>query len=226
MTAGICWLVFRAALPRPGPETTELGDEPPAIVNLLTHAFRVTSEAASATLLSLADRRMLQIVQVSPEEEIVQLRRAATNSHDLRPYEQQVLAHLQLIAIDGVVPADALTTGPEAVADGWWKTFRRAVITDARERGLCQPRFPKLVQRLLALGGIVGLAVTYLLIRVQDENKNLTPTSYRSGCLRDGERDDEIRMRPLAQPGSWSSRPLARRRRAYRVRIATCRPLP
>jgi Predicted membrane protein (DUF2207) C-terminal domain len=173
--AGVCWLVYRPGSPPPGPETTELGNEPPAVVNLLTHAFRVTSEAASATLLSLADRRMIEIVQISPEAEIIQLRRRARDSHDLRPYEQQVLAHLQLIAVDGVVPADALTTGPSAVASSWWKTFRRAVVADARDHGLCQPRFPKLVQRLLGVGGAIGLGATYLLIRLQDEDKNVAP---------------------------------------------------
>jgi hypothetical protein len=183
VTAGVCWLVFRPTSPRAGPETTELGGEPPAVVNLLTHGFRVTSEAASATLLNLADRRMLEIVQVSPEEEIIQLRRAASNSHDLLPYEQQVLAHLQLLAVDGVVPADALTTGPSAVADSWWNTFRRAVIADARERGLCRPRFPKFVQRLLGVGGLLGFGATYLLFRVQDENKNLAPAFVSIGLL-------------------------------------------
>jgi hypothetical protein len=127
---------------------------------------------------------MLEVVQVSPEEEIIQLRRAAGNGHGLRPYEQQVLAHLQLIAIDGVVPADALTTGPSAVADSWWKTFRSAVVTDARERGLCQPRFPKFVQWLLGLGGILGFGATYLLFHVQDENKkNFAPAFVSIGLL-------------------------------------------
>jgi hypothetical protein len=89
-----------------------------------------------------------------------------------------VLAHLQLIAIDGVVPADALTTGPDA-ADGWGRRFA-VVITDARERGLCQPRFPKHVNDC-SLGGIVGLAVTYLPIRSGREQEWL-PCPYRSGC--------------------------------------------
>jgi hypothetical protein len=183
VTAGVCWLVFRPTSPQAGPETIELGDEPPAVVNLLTHAFRVTSEAASATLLSLADRHMIEVVQVSPEDSIIQLRRAASDSHDLQPYEQQVLAHLQTIAVDGVVPADALTTGPSAVADGWWKTFRRAVIADARNRGLCQPRFPKFVQRLLGLGGLIGVGATYLLFRVQDQNENVAPAFVSIGLL-------------------------------------------
>lgn len=183
LVAGLCWLVYRPTSPRAGPETTELGDEPPAVVNLLTHAFRVTSEAASATLLSLADARLIEIVQVSPEKEIIQLRPAAASTKALRPYEHQVLIHLQGLAVDGVVPAEAVTTGPSAVSNSWWKYFRRAVVDDARERGLCRPRFPKFVQRLLGVGGAGGVVATYFLLQADDDKRNVAPVFVSFGLL-------------------------------------------
>src|SRR5512143_2092229 len=51
--------------PRPipaGPATPELRDEPPAVVNLLTHRLRAPM-AASATLLDLAARRAVEITE-------------------------------------------------------------------------------------------------------------------------------------------------------------------
>jgi hypothetical protein len=186
LVAGLCWLVYRPTSPRAGPETTELGDEPPAVVNLLTHAFRVTSEAASATLLSLADLRLVEIVQVSPEKEIIQLRQPAGRAGrtaGLRPYEHQVLTHLQEIAVDGVVPAEAVTTGPSAVSNSWWKYFRRAVVDDARERGLCRPRFPKFVQRVLGVGFAGAMVATYFLLQADDEKRNVAPVFVSFGLL-------------------------------------------
>ena len=52
------WLWFAAALrivyrprrPRQGAMTTELRDEPPAIVNMLSHDWTVTSSASHATV--------------------------------------------------------------------------------------------------------------------------------------------------------------------------------
>jgi hypothetical protein len=58
------WVAALAALalrrrprtPDVGPVTLDLGPEPPAIVNFLTHGFKATPEAVPATLLDLAAR--------------------------------------------------------------------------------------------------------------------------------------------------------------------------
>src|SRR5436190_21920199 len=111
--AALLWLAVGTALlvlfhprrPREGPVTSELRDEPPAVVNLVTHQWQVTASAAAATLLDLANRGYVEIVQVSPEHEVIELRRVGREARDLQPYERQVLDHLRRTAVDGVVPA-------------------------------------------------------------------------------------------------------------------------
>src|SRR5262249_24686122 len=63
--------VFRPRRPHEDPATSELRDEPPAVVNLITHQWNVTASAAAATLLDLANRGYVDIMQVSPEQEVV-----------------------------------------------------------------------------------------------------------------------------------------------------------
>ena len=123
----------------PGPATMELGDEPPAVVNLLANDWRVTADAVPATLLDLAGRDLVDIDQLGPEDTIVRVRRAGDAS--LAPYERLVLDHVAGLAVDGVVPAQALTTGPQDQSKGWWKAFTGAVVADARQRGLARDRW-------------------------------------------------------------------------------------
>jgi Predicted membrane protein (DUF2207) len=166
----VLWLWIAAAFrvvygprrPREGPTTSELRADPPAIVNLLTHDWTVTGSAPAATLLDLAERRVVDIIQVTPEQDIVQLRRGPREVLDLLPYERQVLDHLRRTAIAGVVPAAALTTGPASASDAWWTRFRRAVEKDARRRGLSQRRFPPAV--IAGLGVGLGVVVLWLFI--------------------------------------------------------------
>ena len=61
-------------LPAPGPETSDLGTEPPAIANLLVNRCHVTSAAAAATLIDLAARRHLELPEVGPDHFVVRLR--------------------------------------------------------------------------------------------------------------------------------------------------------
>lgn len=163
-----------------GPETLELGGpEPPAVVNLLTRDWRLGREALPATLLDLAARRHLAVDQVG-DETLVRTRapRAATTAmtpttlsggdSDLAPYEQMVLDHVRSLAghaDDGVVPAAALTTGPDQRAKRWWRRFHHAVHDDARARGLAQPRWSGWMKLTLAIaamgaGAAVALAVS------------------------------------------------------------------
>src|SRR5689334_1988208 len=161
--AALVWLALGAALlalfhprrPHEAPATSELRDEPPAVVNLITHQWKVTASAAAATLLDLADRGYVDIVQVSPEQDIVELRRTGRDARELQPYERQVLDHLRRTAVDGVVPANALTAGPAAVSDRWWRRFRLSVEQDARRRGVSRLRFPAWVTATFAAGLVV-----------------------------------------------------------------------
>jgi hypothetical protein len=146
----------------PGAETLELaGTEPPAVVNLLANDWRVGPEALPATLLDLAARRHLAIDQVG-DSTLVRVRDARSDQ-DLTTYERMVLDHVRSLAsgtVDNVVPAEALTTGPNETSKGWWRRFQKAVNLDARARGLSRPRWASTVRAVLTLGAVVvGLLV-------------------------------------------------------------------
>jgi hypothetical protein len=155
----------------PGPPTLDLGGpEPPAVVNLLTADWRLGHEAVPATLLDLAARRLVAIDQVG-ERTLVRVRPNGEGGREqvsgLEPYERMVLDHVAGQATDGVVPAEALTTGPEDEARGWWRSFRRAVERDARGRGLSRRRWSPaarlvLTVTALSVAALVAVAATTL----------------------------------------------------------------
>ena len=124
----------RPPAPSEGPATMELRDEPPAVVNLLGNGFMITPEAVPATLLDLAARGHVSIEEIAPGQAICRLK--PVSDAGLQPYERKVLDHVRSRAIDGVVPAAALTTGPQAASRGWWRDFAKTVITDSQVRGL------------------------------------------------------------------------------------------
>lgn len=150
----------RPRKPAPGPETMDLRPETPAVVDLLTGDFLVSREAVPATLLDLAARRWVELEQVGGD---TVLRIPGTPGRgELTPYEKRVLAHVRGLALDGLVPAAALTTGPEDASERWWNRFRSEVIEDARLRGLCVRRWP-LGQLVLLWAGV---GVSALLLRL------------------------------------------------------------
>jgi hypothetical protein len=156
-------IAYRPRTPRQGPSTSELRSEPPAVVNLLTGRWMVTAPAAAATVLDLAHRGVVDIIQLSPEREVIEIRRRAEEARDLEPYERQVLDHLRERAVNGLVPAEALTTGPASASDAWWARFRRAVVSDARSRGLSRDRFPSAVVAG-AGASLLGLGLALFLV--------------------------------------------------------------
>lgn len=140
LLAGLAAARSRPRRPTPGPATMELGPEPPAVVNLLCDGFEVSSLAAPATVVDLAARGWCVIEELGPGAIVVRLR-AHGGDGDLRPHEARVLEHLRGLAVDGVVPTAALTTGPEAASRRWWRGFRREVIAEAAAAGWCRPRW-------------------------------------------------------------------------------------
>ena len=142
IAASALWLVAAAAVlisrtpPQPpvGPRTLDLGPEPPAVANFLVHGFRVTDDAVPATLIDLAARNVVDIEQRGPGTFYVRLR--PRGDMPLTAYEQRVLEHLDRVALDGVVPAAALTTGPQHESARWRRGFVSAVVSDAQSRGL------------------------------------------------------------------------------------------
>jgi hypothetical protein len=154
LVAGAVFAARRPVEPDEGPSTQELGPEPPAVANLLTGVFEVTSEAIPATLLDLGARRLLEFETLPDESTLVRLSRR-TDRSALNDYERRVYGLVKDRAVNGVVPATALTTGEAGeVAKGWWKGFRKEVIADAQSRGQCVPVWSKGISAVLGLAAL------------------------------------------------------------------------
>jgi hypothetical protein len=134
LAAGALYLTRKPPEPAVGPRTLELGPEPPAVASFLVSDFRVPSEAVPATLLDLAARKVVEVEQRGPGAFYVRLR--PEHDETLTPYELRVLGHLHGLAHDNVVPAEALTTGPQESSRRWRHGFEQEVVSDAKRRGL------------------------------------------------------------------------------------------
>jgi hypothetical protein len=169
VAATVLWLVLLLAAAfatRPqevdsAAATMELGEESPAVVDLLTNDWRVTPDAVPATLLDLAARGFVDLDQHGEGRTVCRVRRTAGGS--LASYERMVLDHVARLAVEGVVPAQALTTGPQDASARWWRSFKEAVVDDARARGLTRDRWSRPVERLLRLAAVVPTGVAVLL---------------------------------------------------------------
>jgi Predicted membrane protein (DUF2207) len=161
LAAGALWLAGAAfmyarrhpAEPSVGPRTLDLGPEPPAVANFLVSDFKVTPDAIPATLIDLAARRIVEVEQRGPGVFYIRLRTDPRGP--LTAYEQRVLAHLRKVASDGVVPAEALTTGTEDESGRWRKAFAGEVVADAKARGLSRDAFGELELTLLGGAAVV-----------------------------------------------------------------------
>ena len=172
------WLLLLAVLAtatRPrnadaGPATMELGgEETPAVVNLLLN-WKVTPTALPATLLDLAARGYVDIEGAGPERYVVRLRSRQDPGESLVGYEKMLMDHLKTRARDGIVPSGALTTGPQAESTSWWRRFRKAVVQEAKERGLARPRWSAGVMVLLGLVAAVPAILGAIAIVISDSN--------------------------------------------------------
>jgi Predicted membrane protein (DUF2207) len=140
----------------------ELGPEPPALAGVLLHAGKVPSAAVAATVVDLAARGYLRLDDVTPGHTIVRVVRGP--DPDIPLYERRVLDHVASLAVGGVVPAGALTTGPMERSRTWRSAFDTEVVDDALRRGLVRPRVSGPVRAALTMAALVpamlvGLAV-------------------------------------------------------------------
>ncbi|MET8146611.1 hypothetical protein ABZU32_40420 [Sphaerisporangium sp. NPDC005288] len=168
------WLALLAAMAfatrnpgiTPEPPTSELGEESPALVDLITGDWRLCDEAASATLLDLAAKGAVQIEEIGPELSLVRL---GTPRAPLAPYEKLVLDHVASLATDGVVATGALAEGARNLGR-WWKSFRKKVIAEAREKGLSRPRWSRAQAVLLtAAAAVPAVAVGVAVAATADD---------------------------------------------------------
>lgn len=134
VAVAIVYLRRRPARPSAGPPTLDLGPEPPAVANFLVHDFRVTREAVPATLIDLAARGDVSLEERGLGSYVCHLH--GTREGGLAPYEERVMALLERRASGGVVPTQALTTGPSDESKRWWRDFQREVMSDSQRRGL------------------------------------------------------------------------------------------
>ncbi|GAA3769567.1 hypothetical protein GCM10022225_65430 [Plantactinospora mayteni] len=153
-------LLTRPVTPSAAPASMELpGPESPAVVSLLVNRWSITVDAAESTLLDLAARGYLELRQAGPDPRDSTVHPTG-RSDGLNSYERQVLDRVTERAVGGVVPLTALAFADEKRAANWSGSLGRAVIAEARQRGLTRRRFPRsLATALGVLGGIAGLGV-------------------------------------------------------------------
>jgi hypothetical protein len=169
----------------PGPETMELGAEPPAVVNLLLNKCRITANAVPATLLDLAARGYLRVEEYG--NEVLCRLRGNAPATPLEPYAQRVLEHVKALAVDGVVPVQALTTGSGSRSDAWWKAFGREVEKEAAAEGLIEGRWSKPMWGFHRLLGIVaGLLVVVVAARANAFEAGLFTVLVAAAFLQTG----------------------------------------
>jgi hypothetical protein len=133
---GLVRFVRTPANPEEAPPTMNLGTESPAVANLMTNDWKVTPDAVPGTLLDLAARGYVEFQQVQPGE--FQCRLLRRDDEGLTPYERRVMILLRSKSAQGVVPTQALTTGPTDAAERWWKGFRKEVVAEAKSLGLSE----------------------------------------------------------------------------------------
>jgi predicted membrane protein DUF2207 len=177
----VATLMTRARDLDPGSTTSDLGQEPPAVVNLLVSGWRVTPDAVPATLLDLAARDYVDLEQLGPDNTVCHLRR--TDTSGLEPYERRVLDHVRGLAIDGVVPAAALSTGPASASTRWWRGFQREVTKDARARGLSRDRWGGWVGRFFGAAAVVPAVLIGLTVWRTGSTDGSDPFSAGLGAV-------------------------------------------
>jgi hypothetical protein len=151
-----------------GPSGIDVPPEPPAVAGLLVGGFVVPAETAPAILLDLAARHVVDLEEVQPGQTVCRLRTQSNES--LTAAEQRVLAAVRHKAVDGVVPAAALSTGTEDQSSAWHRALAKDVIADAQERGLTHDRWPARLLTVLSLFGVTIGVLLFLSLRIGGED--------------------------------------------------------
>src|SRR5256714_10301142 len=123
----------------PALPTPDLGDEPPAVVNLLVHQDPVTVDAAEATLLDLASRGIVELWAADGTGAHTVVRVRQSYPVGLTGYESLVLERVWQRATGDTVPLTALAFKNRRDARGFLHGFARSVADAAAARGLVEP---------------------------------------------------------------------------------------
>lgn len=173
--ASLAWLAILAGvlatrrLPSIAPAGAgiDLPPESPAVAGMLANDFTIPSETAPAILLDLAARRIVDLDEVQPGRTICRLRGRADMT-GLSAADTRVLEAIRGRAIDGVVPTEALTSGPEEQSKGWHRSLAREVVQEAQQAGLTVNRWPKGLVTGLGAGLALPVALVAFAFRSED----------------------------------------------------------
>jgi hypothetical protein len=203
----------RPARIRPGPATPDLGEEPPAVVNLLANRWRLTEDASESTLLDLAARHHLELRQPGndPRQTSVHLR-PRDQAETLAPYERRVLDRVTTLAVDGMLPVGALTFRSARRAKRWNRRLQDEVVAGARARGLSRRRMsPSAVGALVTVAAVSGSGVALAVFRLalRDDNTEV-PAAFWAGAIVFGLLA-ALAMRPLGERDTPQGREVAAR---------------
>lgn len=174
--ASVCWVAVAVttALARRPPRirsaeaTMDLPEESPAVAGLLVNEFVVPTEIAPAILLDLAARRVVSLEEVQPGRTICTLKRES--SEPLTAYEKRVLDSLREKEVDGVVPAEALTTGTADRSKSWHRSLAKEIVSEAQGSGLTRDRWSK--RHVVVLSAVLGLAVVLLALSLKEDTRS------------------------------------------------------
>lgn len=153
----------RPRLPEPGPTRTDLpGQEPPAVVSLMVNRWRSDEDAIDGTLLDLAARGFLELRETGEEPVQTTARLRKGDGRSLTPYEQQILDRVHRLSVNGETSLTSLAFDSWTEARKWRRAFYRAVVEEARTRGLSRPRLAPKTRRWLLLGAIVPAVLMFV----------------------------------------------------------------
>ncbi|MDQ1686267.1 MAG: hypothetical protein QOC82_3004 [Frankiaceae bacterium] len=165
-------VVRRERPPAAGPRTLDLPPQSPAVAALLVNTREVPGEAAAATLVDLASRGVLEIVEMGGGTPGVRLTRRELP--DLTPYEKRVLDLVRAHADgDGIAPGGALALAGDKESTAWLEGLRAEVRAEAQRNGWVRSRYGR---EVLALG--VVLAAAALVIGIWGYATATTYNSY------------------------------------------------
>jgi hypothetical protein len=182
LVAAAIWLLRRPPGVDGAPATMDLGSEPPAIAALLCDGYDVRSETAPTTLLDLAAREVIRLEELRPGETVCMVP-AGSGPVGLLPFEDHVLDALRSKAVDGVVPATALTTGTEDASTRWHRRLAQLVVADAQARGLTVDRWPKALIALVGFGVVAVIGLLVLSVEIGGDAEDTPVIAGVAGAL-------------------------------------------
>ncbi|MEV6925718.1 hypothetical protein AB0M46_14620 [Dactylosporangium sp. NPDC051485] len=181
------WAAKLLTRPRPIPSppgTQDFGgDEPPAVVSLITGRWELTEDGAESTLIDLAARKILEFRQPGNDPLQTTLFVRQERPGGLNAYESMIFERVRGLAVGGHVPLTALTFRDEEQAKGWTRRLNAAIVADARARGLSRRRFSPAVVAALGIVAAVPAFALGLAIALQARHQDSHSDGYGAAAV-------------------------------------------